>query len=102
MTTKDFIEKAIEGGWKERFGDSRWSGGNNETKVWNKEAILLNPLAWKAVGKVEGWTGTGTTDEADNKMVFSYFEAMNWKTKMHRMIDALAEGKSIQQFLETL
>lgn len=54
--------------------------------------ILLDPLAWQAVGKVEGWH-RGSLDEAFHP---------TWKQNMHRMIDALAEGKTIEDYLKTL
>lgn len=42
MTIKEFIEKAIEGGWIVRASLTHLE-------------ILFDPLAWKAVGKVAGW-----------------------------------------------
>lgn len=86
MTIQTFIEKAIEGGWKPSaswFGDVPVDSDGYHT-------VLLNPLAWKAVGKVEGWVWN------DEKRNAGYIY------NMHRMIDALAEGKTIEQFLEIL
>lgn len=70
---------------------------------------MLDPLAWQAVGKTEG---------KDNKIEYDIYgveyktlsQRANaegetyswWKCQMHRMIDALAEGKTIEQFLETI
>lgn len=112
MTIPTFIEKAIEGGWKvqilsqtashyeisaltRRQGDTwgvwlkqpRRKNGKLEdesTEILLSE-ILLDPEAWKAVGKVDVW-----------------FEQYDWSWHMHRMIDALAEGKTIEQYLLTL
>ena len=51
MTIKQFIEKAIGGGWKphDHFNEPCDIGDLKYAE------ILLDPLAWKAVGKVEGW-----------------------------------------------
>lgn len=111
MTIQQFIEKAIEGGWMPQYPPRWWDNGIAEihaswsrvratfyrkdgsvgTKGWyiaDRLDILLDPLAWKAVGKVEGWW--------DNPPEYV------WRTNMHRMIDALAEGKTIEQFISTL
>lgn len=74
MTIQQFIEKAKLGGYSEYADDIR--------------GMLLDSLAWKAVGKVEGWEANG------DRYAWLYF--------MHRMIDALADGKTISDFLATL
>lgn len=107
---KEFIEKAIEGGWLPRstqnilvgripvsgvfveiFSDDPWiSSVRDRRQSIRIEEIMLDPLAWQAVGKVDGWSGSG--DKAkDNLMRYSDFEEQHWKTYMHRFIDALIE-----------
>lgn len=53
MNIKTFIKKAIEGGWVPNknipFADIEGYAG------FYKEGTLLDPLAWQAVGNVEGW-----------------------------------------------
>lgn len=108
MTIQTFIEKAIEGGWKSDqphiskgafedgtfFGFPHWKwkdeqGNIKRATMWE---ILLDHLAWQAVGKVEGWGDMrGWTDGMPA-----------WKMRMHCMIEALAEGKTIEEFLATL
>lgn len=104
MTEKTFIEKAIEGNWYpcERGSDVSY-GYNKKYRLWEFSVndvlkvrmsiheILLRPDAWRAVGKVEGW-GKGSLDEWSK----------GYKYRMHSMIDALCEGKTINQFLKTL
>jgi len=73
MKIKQFIEKAIEGGWKKelkpKVHESGWvdvlaDNANSGTGMISKEQTLLDPKAWEAVGKIEGWelvneNGTG-------------------------------------------
>lgn len=109
MTIQQFIERAIGGGWKseekhialgcyETFiqNNPHWKWKENEKPYLIKRAylgdILLDPLAWQAVGKVEGWY----------KGIAPEHEYLYWGAHMHRMIDALTEGKTIEQFLTTL
>lgn len=126
MTIKQFIEKAIAGGWNGLewnenvrveqpvkitswvWADSKEGESNGIPLAW----ALLNPLAWQAVGKVEGWGSFYDTEGMPRnydtqgwypitKTGSGYDEQM-WQAYMHRMIDALAEGKTLEQFLETL
>jgi len=105
MTTKQFIEKAIEGGWKPQNPNGPDDNPQIALEAWEElegnilqqtvlHAIVLDPLAWKAVGKVEGWKVTyNGRKEWVNKQ---------WLQKWHALIDALAEGKSIEEYLKTL
>lgn len=101
MTVQKFIEKAIEGGWRPRWEnfpkitlDTPWVEQEAHMTI---HKILLDPLAWKAVGKVEGWDAwtDKNIQKRDN-------EQPTWLQRMHRMVDALAEGKTIIEYLETL
>lgn len=107
MTTKQFIEKAIDGGYTFKNVTDFESSESHYSNVWYQgktfdyliTEILLDPLVWQAVGKVEGWDKKhGNFDLKD------YWEDDNlyWGYYMHRMIDALCEGRTIEQFLETL
>jgi hypothetical protein len=99
MTTQLFIEKAIEGGWKPFYArDSEWEPSYQKAYYISKyhvHSTLLDHEAWKAVGKVEGWGEQGSIEQVIG-------ENPSWRDAMHRMIDALAEGKTIEQYLETL
>ena len=119
MTPIKFIEKAIEGGWKplyegvetENFsiddGDFYVQETGKEASVEKRmyiEAILLDFKAWQAVGKTDGWgvcgqKGCGNSWGHEN---VPESEKKHWQHNMHRMIDSLAEGKTIEEFLKTL
>ncbi len=144
MEVKRFIEKAIEGGWEQKsrhekmqFINPIMSDGKLELVVI-PEAILLDPKAWQAVGKVEGWNGRhkwypknikdwyykqhgakakrcmicqkdNFREGYQNPYTGNYHDGTGVKCptnthlyKMHQMIDALAEGNSIEEFIETL
>lgn len=99
MTIQQFIEKAVEGGWKPSNPhlakvDAAWIAAHYS--MGNAE-MFLDPEAWKAVGKVEGWETSGWKRTAMAEL----FE-FAWLYNMHRMLDVLAEGRSVKQYLETL
>lgn len=129
MKIKQFIEKAIEGGWEQPL--------NKSVEDYTKSDIaktFLDPKAWEAVGKVEGWKkevcfwcgskesrGGMTVSTPDSppegwqtcegcgidwmeKAEFGIDgnHIPEWKYIMHQMIDALCEGKTIEEFIKTL
>lgn len=103
MTITEFVEKAVAGGWFPK--NSNWTTKNPLSwrkqavaKIVHKERIFLDPLAWKAVGKVEGWEPNTEYDLTAGEQ-FCFGE---WYEYMHDMLDALAEGKTTEQYLETL
>lgn len=57
---KEFAEKSIEGGaylrvkWEQVQSNGIYSNTIKSLAV-TKHEILMNPKAWEAVGKVEGW-----------------------------------------------
>lgn len=107
MTIQDFITKAIEGWWEPEdptmlmqnikflpTGMRFYLTGHERAGIYYAYAeVFLDPEAWKAVGKVEGWQ---EPDFYDTKPTKAYL------ARMHRMIDALAEGKSVEDFLATI
>lgn len=132
MTINRFIEKAIEGGWdftdnvnfseedRARFKRTEHlKDPKNIAGFWG--AVFLDPEAWKAVGKVEGWEEACEMSPRTGRHCYLYTNATRhthdeccycgrksngtkhtWQDHMHRMIDALAEGKSVEEFIATL
>lgn len=102
MTTKEFIEKSVEGEYKKwwlgEFYNSRF--GMNITIL---SQVILDPKAWEAVGKVQKWQVhfCGVDEESgDSNCPEGCYPS--YRDKMHEMIDALIEGGSISDYLETL
>ena len=89
MTEKQFIEKAIEGGYPTGQVENAYSEIMGAGILI--ERLLLDPFFWKAVGKVEAWKS-----DIDDRLF------VEWHSKMHGMIDALIEGKTIEDYLKTL
>ncbi len=127
MTLEEFIEAAIEGGWnphpvmqtfeyKDDDGDTAFFvmlRGSLEVSHYSIHLndIYLDPNAWRAVGKVKGWTmlKTYTIDDLKDKTVWfkkkgdsSIMYIDSWENHMHSMIDALCGGKSIEELIATL
>ena len=113
MLIPDFIEKAIEGGWKgEAISYVQFSFPSGELNKKVSEYILkdknyirsmfLDPKAWQAVGKVEGWRVQPVRATSGPIVGAVLSETKEWQQKMHQMIDALVEGKSLEEFIETL
>lgn len=101
MTELSFQKCAIKGGadvWQKGYGDSKIIRPFAE--------LVLMPEVWQAVGKVLEYEENGRKGrfslctENGNGI---HDKKINWgEFTMHRMIDALCEGKSIEQFIETL
>lgn len=91
MTIPEFLEKAIEGGWSNRFEHK------SNTGFPCTEQILLDPLAWQAVGKIAGWSSANP-----KSIAASMYGEEGWKWNMHGMVNALIEGKTIEEFISTL
>lgn len=85
-----FINKAYEGGWRPPqffpFQRNHWNKGH-------EACILLDPEAWKAVGLVENWTEY-TIDNG--------YRTDEWLWNQMRLVRALAEERSIEDFLGEL
>jgi len=96
MNAEDFREKAKKGGWKETPG--AW-----ETSQEAEDALmLLDPKAWRAVGKIERWKKMVDSDLFFSPAKKERVIVDGYKHRMHEMIDALDDGKTPEEFLKTL
>lgn len=116
MTIKEFIEKAIEGGWQP-FSDTKvrkiFEVEENEIETmiifydkvnvrrYSLPLVILDPKAWKAVGKVEGTDGDMVSKYAVPTEIEPEMIPL-WQYKMLGLIEALIEDKSIEDYLKTL
>ena len=104
--TKDFIKKAIEGGWNWKGVCMKFELGGwfHLTKEPYFQYILLKPEVWQAVGRVEGWEGKtyagGYDVDEDGEVTLSKSEI--WHVKMNGLTPALIEGKTTDEYLKTL
>lgn len=126
---KTFIEDAVKGGWdshggwisfEERINDWYFYDAPDKSKgtAMTSAEILLDPLAWQAVGKTKGW-GRFKKHKIDEKVdilrcvdcgkkphvgdgICTENREFAWDVQWHRFIDALAEGKSINDALGNL
>lgn len=109
MSKEDFYYKAVHGDWPAAHPFP------NDLEHWSEgdyALMLLDAEAWKAVGKVERWDvisykkRIGTTSNSFRTKLITVSRKSSIKqgsiARMHRMIDALAEGRSIESYLQTL
>lgn len=82
MTPQEFITAAIEGGWKTTGGSTLGE-------------ILLDPSAWKAVGKARGYPN-GT----EMYIPLWVYERNGARGRHHRFIDFLHDGLSLVDALK--
>lgn len=124
MNKKNFASKAIEGGWiyqdeKPIYNDNQkapciasfsFDGINFGITL---EQIILDPKAWEAVGRVEGWgllcnkckkcilsEDGGCEDNNCGGDDFPFIE--EWKEKQNGLMPHLQEGGTIESYIETL
>ncbi len=111
MEIKDFIEKAIEGGWNPTEqtaskveGDTAYFYSEEYPEEGSEACdiyfILLDPLAWKAVERnailtTEGW-------EKFTPQHIEKIAANEAQKNMHGLVDALIRGETIEEYLHTL
>ena len=110
--TELFIQRAIEGGWDEYLMNCSWSLSRNEVwadngngisaKYGSLEAILLDPLSWQAVGKVEGWDGNHNSCNEYDDGQHDCNGFPGFIDKMHGLIDALVRGETIEDYLGSI
>jgi len=93
MTEKEFIEGAIAGGWKIDY--LKHVDGAGYLMI---EAVLLDPLAWSAVGKTRGWY-INTKCREDHSL---NYKGTCMMFAWHHFIDHLADGLSIDDALTAI
>jgi len=83
---KEFIEKAIEGGYPFGLRENIKEYNGAPSGVSNIHKLFLDPKAWEAVGKVEGWgQQVGLNPQ--------------WTYEQLDFVKHLQQGKSIEEAL---
>ncbi len=114
------IKKMVEGGWKfPRWGlkdlqlevegqyIGTWSndeGGPGYDKI-RIEVVLLDPLAWQALGKALGWSGRIRAryyTQLATEYVKNPLDVPQWGFQMLKFTHHLIEGKSIESYFQEL
>lgn len=104
MTIKEFISAAIEGGWDNTRVSSIWFRQDTGEMILNLftradlSQLLLDPEAWKAVGRSKGWK-QGYAPDLECK---EYEMAEEWQFKMYMMLSELIKGKNLEEYIATL
>lgn len=100
MTIKEFIETAIDGGWKPFFleGQAVIKIGDNYMPAMF-QSVALDPKAWKAVAKVKGWKGKIVTNPEIFMNHLAYFPG---QYQQIGMIEALWSGQTLEEYIATL
>ena len=131
MTIQEAITKAVEGGWNAgtnwlaarsasplpiidvecqdnmqivRLVHENYGNGGSKYTTMGLQVALLDPLFWQALGKSIGWN-IQEKQYSDPKNPTGHtrdYLISGWQYQMHRLIDHLAEGKSIESFFESL
>lgn len=118
MTIQQAIEKAVEGGYhRGQIGtspiveincDFAITETKGERNHYGLAWVWLDPLFWQSIGKAMGWSkelvcarcGLHGCDNCyfENRWVIQ----QEWLYQWHRFVDALAEGKSAEDFFKEL
>ena len=111
MITQEAIKKAVEGGF-EQYKGFDFNGfnlvpnsdlveliysaeGGDTTKTISIQEILLYPQFWQCLGKAMGWTDNHISQG------FPHY-GKQWHFEWHRLINCLAEGKTIEDYFKQL
>ena len=111
MTPEKFIEKAIEGGYRKNS-----TFPQRDFKDINIHRVFLDPKAWEAVGKTEGWEDcycegcNRVYPEYVNGCIYHETDSISRhvvkdpynRYHQYRMIDHIAEGGTPESYITTL
>lgn len=110
-STQQFIEDAIAGGWKRTFNTSVLVTYDNSFSD-DICRMLLDPLAWQAVAKTREWKNDKVgldywyfnryDGERVKHQTITVQDGGDWWMNMHRFTSYLAEGKTIEEALQSI
>ena len=119
MNLHEAVKIAIENGWTMfkghkvdlvRFmaGDKRLAevveeheGRASSLITFSYDEFFLDPLFWQSLGKGLGWEGTVEVEIPDFPLTPA-LKAIQWKVHWHHFIDAIADGRTPEEFFREL
>jgi len=118
MTIQEVMDKAVGGGYHINGSDGMqtyYSGASRDYSAWTRkdnnssfmvavEETFLDPVFWQALGRGLGWDHELVTIHAvDNgRPTIVTRVGQHWFYHWHRFIDFLAEGKTVEEFFESI
>ena len=120
MNLHEAIKIAIENGWtifkghkidSVRLLDSgdkklaevieEHEGLASSATTFSYDEFFLDPLFWQSLGRGLGWEETVEVEIPDFPLTPA-LKATQWKVHWHRFIDAVAEGRTPEEFFREL
>lgn len=102
MTIEEFITAAIEGGWDNKIF---WFTQEKEPMmiapfgVGDLSRMLLDPEAWKAVGKC---FEDRMERSISKQHTFVTYDRWDWEEKMMGLVPNLIAGQTLESYIESL
>ena len=100
MKIHQFMRSAFQGGYKFQHSDRTSIEEAVVYAVLEPSYTLLDPLAWKAVGNVDGWGESYFHIKAKSTDYESFTYDECWKMNMHRFVGFLCDGLTLEEALD--
>lgn len=95
-----FIRDAVKGGYEPKYSTpehiDHWYGMEERKSVCIPQ-VILDAASWRAVAEARGWG-----DDTAHYCECWHGDKTKWELNMHGLIDALAEGKTIEAYLSSI
>ena len=111
MNPKEAIQKAVDSGYKYRNKDLRYDANLDEWYVDDSDGgylvlsenlFFIDPEFWKCLGMAMKWcSGVELPNGLCNNCRRLFCDS-SWLHHWHNFIDTLAEGKTIDDYFETI
>lgn len=101
MTIEEVIKEAVASGWNNKYAHFYCPLSDGQD-----DHAFIDPLFWQALGRARGWKGIveyvieEKMEHESSLHIDSAWEV--WQYHQHRFIDALAEGRSVEEFFKEL
>ena len=118
MTIQEAMNKATAGGYHINGSDgieTYYEGASSAYSAWTRkdnastfmvavEETFLDPEFWRALGRALGWDHAIMTVHAveNGRPTLVTRAGQHWVSHWHRFIDFLADGKTAEDFFESL